>query len=64
MSLYHSSVGVHFIAICDVTGQNQELVANCHLPQIKCYLICRKKNFLGQFDILVPPLLLMSITLD
>ena len=30
--IYHSSVWVHFIAICDVTGQNQVLVANCHLP--------------------------------
>ena len=36
------------IQICDVTGQNQVLVATCHLPQIQFSVILQCKIFLKE----------------
>ena len=50
LSLGSTTSFTNMNCVCDVTGQNQALVTNCHLPQIQFKQFYTKIKF----DILVP----------
>ena len=43
-AIYSNKKG--FLQICDVTAQNQALVAICHLPQMQFQVILYEKYFI------------------